>query len=299
MNKVILRLNGGLGNQMFQYAFGRAIAEHHGAEIEIDRSLYDLPYVPERYRLDEFSLNPKFTPGWRSQVHRVLLSAKLPAAMRAFLCWVTRTEIVLDKPVVSAERGRALLVGYFQFPKAFQDNLDILRQELTFPIKGAYPTALLARIKAGPSVAVHIRRGDYVSVSAFSNTLGVLSADYYHQAMDVLRARLGPVRFFVFSNDPAWVRDHILPQALDAEQVDLGKDGRDITEMGLMTACDHFVVANSTFSWWPAMLAPGKDKVVIAPDPWFRNASGAGADLLLPKWVRQKALWDSPESGYT
>jgi len=292
MTKVIMRLNGGLGNQMFQYAFAKSLAAQNGASLLLDASMFDLSYTPEKYRLDEFDLRAQFTANWRNQLHRLLLSPKLPETLRRLVTRLLRVEIVRDPERPSTSRATTLLVGYFQHPDAFMPMLDTLRQDFRFSIPGGLAQTYHDQIIACESVAVHIRRGDYVNVAQFRENLGVLSAAYYKTAIAQVSDRVNAPRFFVFTNDPDWVTEHILSDTTNAELVELGPNGRDITEMALMSACRHFIVGNSTFSWWPAVLAPNPEKVVIAPWPWFR-ASGVNAEQLnLPCWQKNIALWE-------
>lgn len=292
MKTVVMRLNGGMGNQMFQYAFAKALAKRAGATLLLDRSMFDLPYTPETYRLDAFDLAPRFTGRARNLLHRLLLSPKIPGGLRSALARLARTEIVDGHVQIAGNRSNVLLVGYYQYPQCFTDALPVLRHDFRLPIGGARARACLDRIRQGVSVAVHVRRGDYADVPLFRENLGVLSADYYRAAIAEARNRLGPARFFFFTNDPDWVSRSLLPGMADGELVSLGADGKDTTEMALMRACSHFIVANSTFSWWPALLGDAEDKTVIAPDPWFRGSEVTGEELLLPEWVKCRAIWD-------
>jgi hypothetical protein len=185
-----------------------------------------------------------------------------------------------------------LLVGYFQYPQCFAEAVPALQHEFLLPAVGERAQAYLDEIRRHISVAVHVRRGDYAAVPQFRENLGVLSADYYRAAISMMRARTGSARFFFFTDDPDWVRRSLLPDIENSELVTLGAEAKDTTEMALMRACNHFIVANSTFSWWPAILGDAMDKIVIAPDPWFRGGEITGAELLLPDWVKCSAAWE-------
>ena len=123
MKTVVMRLNGGMGNQMFQYAFAKALADRCGAALELDTSVFNLRHVPEAYRLDEFGMRPRFSSSWRNWVHRLLLSPKLPASLRRVIARLAGIEIVENVTSVDGTRPTVLLVGYFQHPAFFADAL--------------------------------------------------------------------------------------------------------------------------------------------------------------------------------
>lgn len=300
MKDVVIRLNGGLGNQMFQYAFAKATAREHGARLLVDRSLFDLPYIPERYRLDAFDLGPTFTGPLENLLTRMLLSPKLPKAVRDAALTILSTDIV-DEDELSAlgatpgtGMGRAgfrrtFFVGYFQRFAAFAHMVDELRRDFHLPLPCAHMRQTLQAIEATESVAVHVRRGDYAKIPLFRDTLGVLSARYYAGALALMRERVANPKFFVFTDDPDWVRRELISESGDVGVVEPNPETTDLTDMALMRACAHFIVANSTFSWWPAFLAERSGKTVVAPKPWFIK-DGLGFEARVPaSWIALKS----------
>lgn len=293
MKTVVMRLNGGMGNQMFQYAFAKALAERYDATLELDTSVFDLPYVREAYRLDEFGIRPRFSSTWRNQFHRLLLSPRFPRPLRRLIVRLAGIKIVDRVKSVDGSQRTTLLVGYFQHPVFFANAIHALRKDFELPIAGAPAEACLDRIISEVSVAVHVRRGDYVEVPLFRDTLGVLSAEYYRKAIAEMRHRVPGARFFFFTNDPDWVERALLATMTDGELVRIGSGCNDTTELALMRACTHFIVGNSTFSWWPAYLSEAHEKTVIAPSPWFRCGDVADEDLVLPSWITCGSIWEA------
>jgi hypothetical protein len=292
ITKVIARLNGGMGNQMFQYAYASALAREQGAQLWIDRAHFDLPQTPERYRLDEFAIDLPFVAPSRSLLHRALLSPKLPRSVKAALSFVSSTQIVGEAVPLKPHKNSVLLFGYFQNPAIFAAQASALRDAFSVPLVGKRAREVRHKMEQSSSVAVHVRRGDYAAHAQFREQLGVLSPDYYRAAIASIEAQLTAPKFFFFSDDPAWVEMNLLPLTQSGELVALGEEAQDITEMALMSACDHFIVANSTFSWWPAFLGEAKDKIVLCPSPWFRGVPEAGADLIIPDWQTLEPDWE-------
>ncbi len=165
------------------------------------------------------------------------------------------------------------LDGYFQSERYFSDQVVEIRKELAIkePPSGKNLEALDA-IREAPSASVHLRRGDYVSNPRINRTFGTCSLEYYRQAVDLVSGRSGQkLVFHVFSDDPEWAR----------ENLDLGHPTRFMDHNGpdqahedirLMAACEHHIIANSSFSWWGAWLNPRHDKIVVAPRRWFVDA---------------------------
>lgn len=280
MKDVIIRLNGGLGNQMFQYAFAKAIARRHGARLLVDRSMFDLSHTPERYRLDAFDIAPEFTGAYQNFLTRMLLSPKIPTPIRKAALATLSMEIVDEEEFhgtgalreagdIKPASRRTVFVGYFQRFAAFAHLVDELRDDFRWSLPPGLARQTLHEIESTQSVAVHVRRGDYVEVPLFRRKLGMLSPRYYEQALALIREKLARPTFFVFTDDPVWARREIVDGKRDVTVVDHGADRSDLADLALMRACAHFIVANSTFSWWPAFLADRPDKIVIAPKPWF------------------------------
>jgi hypothetical protein len=146
---------------------------------------------------------------------------------------------------------------------------DELRNDFQRKLADGPIRETLQDIQRTQSVAVHVRRGDYANVPLFRGMLGVLSRRYYVRAFEMMRQRLQSPKFFVFTDDPDWARREIAIGHRDVTVVDTSGARTDLDDMTLMRACAHFIVANFTFSWWPAFLSQRPDKIVIAPNASF------------------------------
>jgi hypothetical protein len=300
---VVACLFGGLGNQMFQYAAGRALALKTGSRLVLDASGFTLRRARRAYALDGYALaaETRFDgyrypprqsavrfparqrPRWIERVARAV-SARIPisrvAGENSFSVFA---EDSFDFDPRFWQCGpQTYLVGYWQSERYFSEVADLVRRELTYlPTPDAANARWLARIRAGNAVCIHVRRGDYLLPAHFGHH-GLCSAGYYQRALRAIRGRLVNPQFFVFSDDWRWCREHLSDEDIlivDANKADAAQD-----ELRLMAACRHHVIANSSLSWWAAWLATSGGQIVVAPAPWFTHRPQT-PDLLPAGWV--------------
>lgn len=277
---IISTLAGALGNQMFQYAAGRALALRRGTQLRLDLG-WLAPQSRFVYELGVFDLDVELTWAYRHTRRERLkeLVGLAPAARRQD--W-RREGFSFDAAVIDLpERSR--LVGYWQSEKYFQDYADVIRADFEFRHALDRPNAEVERaIAAAPAVAVHVRRGDYVTDPGARAFLGTLPVDYYTKAARLLLDRASDARFFVFSDDPAWCRSHLSlggPTTFVTHNQGRGQD-----DLRLMTLCRHHIIANSSFSWWGAWLGASAGQIVVAPKTW--GAAGDAGDVIPDRWYR-------------
>ncbi len=293
---IIIRLAGGLGNQLFQYACGRSLALQKQTALGLDRSFYGkhrwrrlartgldllMPLTGKiswtaaknkirrdrrRYELDKFVLAPDVRYVRTDQRNVVR----------------ERDPYIFEPPLASA-RDEAIYEGYFNSEKYFLPIARELRKEISLKEKysSRLPQSLITRMSVNNAVSVHIRRGDYVTKPAASRFHGVISLGYYHQAAKIMAERCPAPIFFIFSDDPDWCRAHL----------DLGPTTEFVTgnenheDLILMSLCRHHIISNSTFAWWGAWLDSRPDKIVIAPSRWVADKEMRGGDLFPPEWL--------------
>jgi hypothetical protein len=189
-------------------------------------------------------------------------------------------------PRVLQLRGDVYLDGNWNSPKYFEDVAPLIRQEFTFrqPATGRN-RELLAAIDAVNAVSVHVRRGDYIADPKVASIHGTCGLDYYRACLDLIAERIRDPHFFLFSDDPQWVREHLSlkwPSTVVDHNGPL--DGHE--DMRLMSCCRHHIIANSGFSWWAAWLNPNPDKIVLAPRQWFSTTKHDTRDLIPAGWIR-------------
>ena len=285
---IVSRLIGGLGNQMFQYAAGRALSLRRGVPFAIDSRAFS-DYKTHAFGMQCFSAEfneapPRLLPlpPAEGRLQR-LLRRFMPTPLNVY----TEKTFTFDAALLSLPDG-VYLDGYWQTENYFADFAVAIRSDFT--VRHAPSTAnqaWLERIAQTHSVSLHIRRGDYVSNAAAAAVHGTCDLGYYERAVAYLRQATGvdPV-LFVFSDDPDWVAANlVLPY-----QIHLIRDNDASTnyeDLRLMTACRHHIVANSSFSWWGAWLDGRPDSITIAPARWFAGDTPDARDLVPQRWVRQ------------
>jgi hypothetical protein len=286
---VVAGITSGLGNQMFQYAAARRLAHVNGAEL----LLYIVKQRPGTHAV--YGLH-RFQIAGRMATDTEAGGLKKPRKLRKRLAKLfpgllpADPELIRDEtaqfdPAVLNLRRNVKLSGYWQCERYFEDVASLIRQEfsLSEPLD-ARNSATLARIQSGPAAFLHVRRGDYVTNAAINSAFGTCTEEYYRQAAGLLRERIGPeLQFFVFSNDPEWVREKKIGGE-DAEVIDWNAD-RPERDLTLMRACQHAVVANSSFSWWGAWLGDGGERIVIAPRVWFQSRSDS-EEIVPDRWLK-------------
>lgn len=280
---IIIRMTGGLGNQMFQYALylklramGKEVkmddfTEYEGREarplslwafgIEYDRASRE-----ELCRMTDGFLDPV------SRIRRKLFGRKSLEYMEK--------DCNFDPEILN--RDPAYLTGYFQSEKYFADIEEEVRQAFRFSerIWEGIPSQLLERIrsyeqqiKTTMAVSVHIRRGDYLqNEEAYG---GICTEQYYKTAIEYVGKRQQDASFFVFTNDPDYAGEWILKNFGQEKErfvlIEGTQEENGYLDLYLMSLCRHHILANSSFSWWGAYLNPSREKMVIVPHKWFGN----------------------------
>lgn len=280
---IYTRLLGGAGNQLFQYAAGRALADRLGCDLALDTR-----YIKGsdtrgdcfgHFAKARFRSETQMPPAKPDGMLRYGLWRAFGRSPRFF----RERGLGFDPALLDKPEG-TYLHGYWQSERYFADIAAQLREDLTFttPLDPANAD-MAARIdSAACPVAFHVRRGDYVALGNYA----ACTPDYYRAAAADMAARTAQgLTCFVFSNDPEWARTHL---ALGHETVivDINDETRGHFDMALMARCAHNVIANSTFSWWAAWLNPSPAKTVIAPKAWFTKPALENPDLIPPEWLR-------------
>ncbi|MDL2283927.1 alpha-1,2-fucosyltransferase [Oxalobacter sp. OttesenSCG-928-P03] len=290
---IVVRLKGGLGNQLFQYAAGFALARKNGDQFKLDLSGFQnqdrsRPYVRDADIL-QFSISSPIASEEEVQRFRNPFG-QVSRVLRVIMQKVFKKYYTDWHPEVMNRKGDIYLEGFFQCDKYFAECFDELSQEfLLQPNVNADIESIAHLIKSMPCpVSLHVRRGDYVSdpkISALHNICGI---DYYETALTRLKDQIGPYDLVVFSDDIEWVRHNLnLSQDTCYISGQKGVGGSTINtaqELILMSMCKHHIIANSTFSWWGAYLNRTPGKIVIAPGLWNRSKDYSHENIIPSGW---------------
>ncbi len=289
---IVVKLIGGLGNQLFQYALGRHLAHRNHTELKLDISGFH-DYKLHAYSLGHFNIVEnfatkeevlKFQKYRRKQGRWWFLYNKLIANEQKY---VEEKQFHFD-PRILKIGGEAYLDGYWQTEKYFRDIKDIIRKEATIktPLEGK-DAEVAKEIEATTSVAMHIRRGDYVTNQQTNEYHGICGLDYYREAIEVISEKVSSPHFFIFSDDHKWVKDNIVLEH-PTTYVEHNKADKNYEDLRLMSLCKHQIIANSSFSWWSAWQNQNPGKIVVAPSKWFNKTKPNvdTKDVIPDSWIK-------------
>lgn len=265
---MIVRLSGGLGNQFFQYAFGRAYEEKTGEEVSFDTWSFYRDKL-RNYELDNYNIKKCKKRFLKRFFCNIVWELKTHIGhtewLEKFVKMECEAELFMTQ-IISTED--AYVVGFWQNEDYFSDYLKMIKSELIYngPISGKQ-SEIIEKMRSEQSVAMHIRRTDYLS-DVGKTIYEKIDKAYYLSALEYLRNRVGDIQVYIFSDDIAWCKN----EYSDIENlifIDDSISTSQHTDMEMMRNCKHFVIANSTFSWWGAWLADYANKIVISPKKWF------------------------------
>lgn len=280
---IIVQLQGGVGNQMFQYAAGRALSIRIGTELKIDLSFLKNGILGENvdyrnYGLDAFCISESIISD--EELNRFIVRSKFISKLK--LAWFNRKSgylLPISKIIYQKGHGyysefnllsnNSYLIGYWQNTRFFEGFEEQIREDFKFrhlPNQGNLD--LLGKIQKCESVAVHIRRGDFKNLPV----LGTTDISYYKKAIEYFIKKLNKPVLFFFSDEMNWVKDNFYPLNISCsiQYVDINSSAGNASEdLRLMSNCKHNIIGNSTFGWWGAWLNLNPDKIVIAPAKLF------------------------------
>ncbi|SRR6266481_5988157 len=290
---VIGNIIGGLGNQMFQYATGRALSLKSDTVLVLDISSFESYEIHQGFELQHV-FSSTFGIASEADIRRVLgwqSSAIIRRIMsrRPFISFCRKRFVVEPHfhywSGINDLKTNFYLSGYWQSEKYFADATVQIRADFTFkqPLKNQ--NAKLAKeINQVNAVSLHVRRGDYANNPKTTATHGLCSLEYYQAAIRHVARRVEHPHFFIFSDDITWAKNN-LKIDFPHQYVDHNHGAESYNDMRLMSMCKHHIIANSSFSWWGAWLNASIEKIVIAPEKWFANQTDV-RDLLPQDWMR-------------
>lgn len=282
---VIVRLMGGLGNQLFQYAAARRISIQQNTPLKLDLSFLEANtghHTKRQFELHKLNVDAEIATEKDIQVMRMLRWWKPFQSVR-----------IKDKGFshfsqkVAHATNQVFLDGFWQSEQYFKPIADTIRNEFTFkqPLRDEYFLRLIDRIKDSDSVSLHFRRGDYVDNPDTNKFHGVCPISYYQNAVNKIVPTLKNPHIFIFSDDIHWVKSHFkseLPLVfIEQSDEELHSDFR------LMSMCKHNVIANSSYSWWAAWLNNNDQKIVVAPKKWFQDPKSQlkSVEMIPNEWI--------------
>ncbi|MDO8482547.1 MAG: alpha-1,2-fucosyltransferase [bacterium] len=283
---IIVKLEGGLGNQMFQYALGRSLSLQHKTLLKFDSSYLKSTNQSGRFlEINAFQIKLEEATKEEIALYRGILPKILDKLKKE-----SQRKYILEKSYVFdpsiAERNDGYFEGHWNSEKYFREYESVIRQD--FQLKNPLsPKALEARqeiTKSKNAVSIHIRRGDYVSIKKIADVHGALPVSYYETACDKIIESNSDSQFFISSDDIEWAKENF-PKKYYATFLS-SPEIPNAEEMVLMSNCKHHILANSTFSWWGAWLNQNPNKIVITPKQWFVDPNRVMKDLIPSSWIQ-------------
>jgi hypothetical protein len=284
METVTARLFGGLGNQLFQYAVGKAVAEYNKCGLVLDTRETNAKGSHWKFALSHFNIQA--TIGDETNLPP-MRSKSIPYNLWRYFGknpkFIREAHLGYNE-VINVLGSNTYLHGYFQSEKYFSGIADELRQDLTLStLPSDKNRQWLDIIDKSNSISLHVRRGDYL---ASGDAYAVCNQDYYTQAIQYITDHIdNDPTIFVFSDDPTWAKDNI-QTGYKTHFSDHNDGSKHYEDLRLISHCKHNITANSTFSWWGSWLNQNPDKIVVAPKDWFGKEKMHNPDITPDSWVR-------------
>lgn len=275
---------GRTGNNMFQYAIGRVLAEKHGVPLIMDASWFNQDGWSQVSHFLKLPLKAKIrrSPSLASRVFQKITGKHYWEYRGAPIFRESETDQSFHEIFLNAPAD-CMLFGYFQTPRYFESIEENLRVEFRNLIAHGHSVEpeLQAHLSTPGSVAVHVRRTDYLNIPA----LAVCGENYYKAAMNKMRERVADPRFFIFSDDPDWCRREFTgPDTTIVSETP--PPANPLHDLHLMSLTSHHIIANSTYSWWAAWIAKNPSQQVMMPDRWVTNETLVPiSEKRLPHWT--------------
>jgi len=300
---IIVRINGGLGNQLFQYATARSIAYKLNRKLFVDNSWYkDIEklddhsnsnattkrdFLLQKLNIESQVLNP-FYLNWVKRLEVKAPSNRFFSFLKRYplnsLSYTAINQMNYSWELI-ANSKKVVLTGYWQNDDIIEDYRDSIISEC----KPKQPISkennhYLKSICSSNSVALHFRRGDYVSKPLSRKVHAVCSNNYYYKGIELLHKTVKDLRFFIFSDDLRWVKNNF---GFNENVIYISNEGPEFEHLYLMSQCKHQITANSTFSWWAAWLNNNPEKIVITPEYWYYDKKLNKTIIRIPKnWIK-------------
>ncbi|BBC24666.1 alpha-1,2-fucosyltransferase [Pseudanabaena sp. ABRG5-3] len=292
---IIVRLIGGLGNQMFQYAAARRLAEKHSTILKLDITQFET-YKLRKYDLHCFHIWEHLAT--RNEINQILGNSQniinrtvRKVSRELGLKYLQNNKLVRERSFAFDSNildvpDNILLDGYWQSEKYFADITNILRREFVVKYQqDALSQRIADVIRSTESVSLHVRRTDYVQNAVTNKVHGTCDRDYYDRCVRYISERILNPHFFIFSDEPQWAIEN-LQISFPTTIVNCNNTSRDYEDIRLMSMCKHNIIANSSFSWWGAWLNSNYSKIVCAPKQWFADSSRDTRDIIPDLWIK-------------
>ena len=287
---IYVQIKAGLGNQMFQYAFGRALSIKRNEPLALDISWYENQSAKDTRRsflLDKYPISARIASAEELKIYKKPWRMLLRKILRRLNY---KKDFIFHPSLFKSKQN--YFEGHWSNEKYFKKYEEIIRKELIpIPPLSFEAETLYREIKELISqgiipISIHVRRGDCVTNPHAANYQGTVDTTYYDKAYEYIASKFNKdkIVFFLFSDDIEWAKNNILPYAkkifVSCPEIPAYEEAH------LMSKCTNHIIANSSFSWWSAWLNPNPEKIVIAPARWLKDTSFDTSDVCPEEWIR-------------
>lgn len=291
----IINIGGGLGNQMFQYAFFLSLKEKE--KCFIDTSYYNLNDVHNGYELEKiFCISTKKLNIYNNKnlILRFFLKILREILKKIGCIYLEKRELNVEKNLKRLRNKKIIFLdGNWCSERYFYQIKEKIKEIYSFSkIKETRNILIAKKIEKTESVSIHVRRGDYLlpENKIYSDLVDI---DYYNEAINIINKKVENPVFFIFSNDIEWCKENLkIKDAKNMYYIDWNSGKNSYRDMQLMSMCKHNIIPHSTFSWWGAWLNKNPNKIVIAPETWFNpqylEIEINTLDLIPDTWIKIK-----------
>lgn len=287
---VIIKITGGLGNQLFQYAFGQYVAKKLNLKVKYDlQTKISISNFTERelgllnynFRIEvaepEYVKQMKFfSKGFCSRLERKLVQ-KVPSLSKRYFVEDELHKVILDKEL----RDDCYYDGYWQSFKYLEVNNEFLHNKIRSKNLSVGNEKLKEKISLSNSISLHVRRGDYISIKKNSDIFNICDLNYYLAAIDLIEQKIDEPQYYIFSDDIEWAKANFVELKFYFVEGNTPEE-----DLYLMSLCKYNIIANSTFSWWAAWLNNNVTKEIICPKHWYVNGDNSLKEFIPESWIR-------------
>lgn len=288
---IIVKISGGLGNQLFQYAFGQYLANKLSTDVlyDIQTNLRINNFTPRTLALLNFNL--KLNKATEKDIRKMRYFSKNGlqrmerklVQLYPFLNTKYKVEKNSHSEFIQDVKDNCYYDGYWQSYKYLTDNKILKITKITIEENvRSRKKDIISRIQKSESISIHIRRGDYLTVKNNTNIFATCNLDYYFNAINYINQYVDNPVFYIFSDDINWAKENF-----NGIEYIFMENNEPYEDMYLMSLCKHQITANSTFSWWGAWLNNNNEKIVITPKQWYVGELNKTVNELIPEeWIK-------------
>jgi Glycosyl transferase family 11 len=293
---IVVKLMGGLGNQLFQYATGKSLAWKLNVPLTFDTTALTTPNTTGNYSIRDLELTvfnteatiataAEICPYKKNKIGKIWNLFLFYLPIKIDHLYIREPYFHFFKRLKNAPEN-CYLEGYWQSEHYFLEHRKELLVQLSLSTALSAESLVLAeKMKQESAVSIHVRRGDYVSIAHNTTLYEVCGEEYYTKAMEHIGEKIKNPVFYVFSDEPNWFKEKITTTAA-VIFVEHNTGKKSYEDLWLMSLCQHNIIANSSFSWWGAWLNTNEAKTVIAPAKWFKNKEKNTNDLIPKTWIK-------------